>query len=148
VQLAGEPNGVLLDSCCGSGTILREAQVEGWRPHGLDIDTEAVSIARHNVPDAVIEHGDTRTLRLADASVGACVSNLPFGEQYKVPGDSAEWLRAALGEMARVTEPGSHVVVLCPSIPHQSVPSELVPGERVQIRLLGLKTTIWDYRRV
>lgn len=148
VQLAGEADGVLLDPCCGSGTILREARAEGWQARGFDIDAEAVEIAQHNVPDTPIEQGDTRTLHLPDASVGACVSNLPFGEQYKVPGDPAEWLRTVLGQMARVTRPGGHVVVLCSTIPRQSVPAELVLGHREQIRLLGLKTTLWDFRRV
>lgn len=147
VQLAGEPSGVLLDPCCGSGTILSEGQREGWQPHGLDIDPEAVSTANHNIEDADIEQGDARSLSLPDSSVGACVSNLPFGEQYKVQGDTDTWLRTVLGEMARVTHPGGRVVVLCPNIPRDSVPSELTLQDRTPLRLLGLKTAIWTYRR-
>lgn len=147
VQLAGEPTGALLDPCCGSGTILHEAQVEGWQPQGVDIDADAVDIAKQNVPDAVVNLGDARRLDLPDASVGACVSNLPFGEQYKIPGDPGDWLAAVLTEMTRVTRPGGAVVVLCPSIPRRSVPPELTLGQRTALTLLGMRTTIWQYRR-
>ena len=37
--------------------------------------------------------------------MGACVSNLPFGRQYGVPGERGQWLAAVLAEMARVTRP-------------------------------------------
>jgi tRNA G10 N-methylase Trm11 len=41
VQLAGVPSGVLLDPCCGSGTILREALEVGWEAVGSDLDPSA-----------------------------------------------------------------------------------------------------------
>ncbi len=50
VRLAGAPNGLLLDPCCGSGTILGEALAAGWDAKGLDIDPEAIEISRENVP--------------------------------------------------------------------------------------------------
>lgn len=147
VGLAGEPDGVLLDPCCGSGTVLREADAAGWQARGIDIDDDAVTAARRNAPHAQVAKGDARTLDLADTSVGACVSNLPFGEQYKVPGDPAKWMRAVLEEMTRVTRVGGRVILLCPSIPRQSVPPELHIGERTPIRILGMKTTIWQFIR-
>src|SRR6266498_3694785 len=36
VRLAGEPRGRLLDPCCGSGTLLAEAQHRGWQGSGGD----------------------------------------------------------------------------------------------------------------
>lgn len=147
VRLAGKPSGVLLDPCCGSGTILAEATTAGWTAEGSDIDPAAVEAACRNVPHAAVRFGDARRLDAADGSVGACVSNLPFGQQYEVPGQMRDWLTAVLAEMARVTRPGGRVVLLAPRIPASCVPAELRLRERFRIRLLGTTTTIWAYDR-
>ena len=143
VRLAGDGAELLLDPCCGSGTILGEALAARWDARGLDIDPEAVRIARQNVPNADVQVGDARKLEFADASVGACVSNLPFGQQYSVQGDMGSWLRSVLGEMARVTRAGGKVILLAPDVPRSVVPGQLRMRERFPIRLLGTKTTIW-----
>lgn len=147
VQLAGAPSGWLLDPCCGSGTILSEALAEGWYAHGLDSDSDAVRVSTRNAPQARVEHGDARNLQLPDAAVGACVSNLPFGDQYAVPGERSEWLAEVLGEMARVTRSDGRVIVLCPHVPRRSVPEELRLDGRTSVGLLGKTTTLWSYRR-
>ncbi|MGH2708232.1 MAG: methyltransferase domain-containing protein, partial [Actinomycetota bacterium] len=139
VQLAGEPDGILLDPCCGSGTILNEARASGWTPRGTDIDPDAVKAARENVHGGAVEVGDARAVEMADASVGAWVSNLPFGHQFEIKGDPDEWLKAVLYEASRVTRPGGHVVLLAPKVSRKSVPPTLELIERVPIRLLGLK---------
>ena len=84
VELAGSPGGVLLDPCCGSGTIVGQAVAAGWDAVGSDLDADAVRIARENVPEATIRPDDARKLSVRDGSVAACVSNLPFGRQYGV----------------------------------------------------------------
>ncbi|SFD70414.1 TRM11 family SAM-dependent methyltransferase [Streptomyces aidingensis] len=148
ITLAGEPSGTLLDPCCGSGTILLEAAGAGWTPEGSDIDPEAVEIARQNIPEAPIRRADARDLDLADGSVGACVSNLPFGQQYEVQGNMQDWLHTVLTELSRVTQRGGRVILLAPSIPRSAVPATLHLRDRYPIRLLGTKTTIWAYDRV
>lgn len=147
VLLAGEPGGVALDPCCGSGTILREALAAGWDARGLDIDPDAVRAARRNAPGADVRVGDARSLELADRSVAACVSNLPFGRQYSVQGDIHAWLRSVLGEMARVTRQGGQVILLVPQLPRAVVPGTLPLRDRFRIRLLGTATTIWVFDR-
>jgi 23S rRNA G2445 N2-methylase RlmL len=147
VQLAGQPSGVLLDPCCGSGTILTEALAAGWLAEGSDIDQAAAQVARANVPAAVIGIGDVLQMRRPDASIAACVTNLPFGRQYRVHGEMSDWLHAALREVARVVCPGGMTVFLAPDIPRASVPASLTLMARFPVRLLGLQTTIWRYQR-
>jgi 23S rRNA G2445 N2-methylase RlmL len=146
VARAGEPR-LLLDPCCGSGTILAEALAAGWQVRGTDIDPDAVTTARHNVRQAEVEVGDARDTGLPDGSVSAVVSNLPFGQQYTVDESMDRWLRAVLGEAARVTVPGGRIVLLAPAIPRTVVPSTLSVTERHPLRLLGTKTTLWVYNR-
>jgi tRNA G10 N-methylase Trm11 len=57
--------------------------------------------------------------------VDACVSNLPFGQQYQVQEDMDIWLRVVLAELARVTRTGGRVVLLAPAIAWKLVPPEL-----------------------
>lgn len=146
-RLAGRPDSILLDPCCGSGTILLEAGLAGWQAEGIDIDPEAVRICRKNAPAIRVRQGDVRHLPFGDGSVQACVSNLPFGKQYAVQQDMHEWLRATLSEIARVTRPGGRAVLLAPSIPRELMPRDLRPASQTPIRLLGTKTTIWAYDR-
>lgn len=148
VEQAGKGLGVLLDPCCGSGTILAEALAHGWRAIGRDIDPGAVKAALSNAPDAEIAEGDARHLDLADASVGAVVTNLPFGRQFKVGASMDDWLRQVTAELARVTLPTCRVVLLAPNIPKHVTPPVLRLVNRIRLRLLGMSTSIWTYERL
>lgn len=148
VKLAGEAGLPLLDPCCGSGTILNEAAMGGWEVKGIDIDPEAIEVAQRNVKDGPVHVGDARALPFDARSFGACVSNLPFGQQFKVQGDMDHWLKTVLAEMARVTCEGGRVVLLAPQIPRPVVPNQLRLRDRFPIRLLGTKTTVWVFDRI
>jgi tRNA G10 N-methylase Trm11 len=148
VRLAGRPGSALLDPCCGSGTILNEALSLGWKQvYGTDVDPHAIETARHNIPAALLAVGDARHLSHDSTSMDACVSNLPFGQQYEMQEDTDTWLRKVLTELTRVTAPGGRVVLLAPAINRAVIPGQLRLANRTQIRLLGTKTSIWCYDR-
>jgi 23S rRNA G2445 N2-methylase RlmL len=148
VRLAGSPGAALLDPCCGSGTILAEALAAGWADvYGADIDPDAVDLARENVREALLGDGDARDIDLPDGAMDASVSNLPFGKQFEVEGEMDAWLRDVLRELTRVTRAGGRIVLLAPEIARPLVPPALRMTDRVPLRLLGTKTTIWAYDR-
>jgi SAM-dependent methyltransferase len=147
VRQAGPPPGLLLDPCCGSGTVLAEGLGAGWTAAGTDIDPGAVRTAHRNVPRARVTAGDVRHIDRPDDSVDACVSNLPFGQRFEVDGDMDTWLAAALSEMARVTRPGGRVVLLAPTMPRAVVPRDLRQTHSYRIHLLGTWTRMWCYEQ-
>ena len=159
IQLAGAQPGRLLDPCCGSGTIVREALAAGWDAQGSDLDQEAVDVARANV-EAVIRRADALSLPHPDGAFDAVVTNLPFGRQFRPDaararasaagrsapaGSSAGWVQGALREAARVTRPGGRVVVLVPSVPRP--PAGLTLSGSYPLRLLGVPARIWVFGR-
>ena len=144
VGLAGAPHDVLLDPCCGAGTILSAALAAGWPDvQGNDIEAEAVEIARRNVPRAGVIQGDARSIDLPDESVDAVVSSLPFGQQYEVEGSMRTWMAAVLAEITRVTAPGGRAVLLAPVVPVSVMPRPLRVTRQEPLKLLGTKTTLW-----
>lgn len=149
VRLAGQADGgVLLDPCCGSGTILREAASAGWDVAGSDIDAEALAIARANAPTAGLLRADARALPVATGRADAVVANLPFGGKFTVPGNPARWLAATLEEMARTVRRG-RIIVLIPTSSGWSAARAQVGvtvERRLELRLLGFVTTLWQLR--
>lgn len=149
VHLAGAPAGHLVDFCCGSGTILAEAYSAGWNPVGGDIDPEAAAAAVRNVGEARVWVGDARRLPIADGAAGALVSNLPFGEQHKLPERPGAWFRRVLDEAARATD-GGPVVILAPrSRELEGAVSACGLGldRDFDVRLLGRRATVLSLGR-
>jgi 23S rRNA G2445 N2-methylase RlmL len=147
--LAGDPHGRLLDPFCGSGTILLEARELRWQPIGGDIDPKAVEAAGANLgPDVRVEVWDARRLPLADASVEAVASNLPFGKQYRIQGRQENWAGQVLGELVRVTKPSSPIVLLAPDtlVGGALARSGLRAEKSYRVRVLGQATHVWRLR--
>jgi SAM-dependent methyltransferase len=151
VQLAGDPTAVsptsagrmLLDPCCGAGTILAEAAAVGWTAEGSDMDPAAVQTASQAATGVPVQLGDARDLLLADDCVGACVSWLPG----RVPGSWLEFASAVLAELSRVTLSGGRVVLLAPDLPRAVIPAALRLRKEVPIQLLGTRESIWVFHR-
>lgn len=140
----GRP-GVLLDPCCGTGTILTEAAA-GWSATGGDIDEAAVSGAAVNTGAAVVVL-DARRLPFSDDAARAVATNLPFGRQHRVQGLPVAWYRRVLAEAGRVAP--TLIVLAAASPPYRQalgrLPLEL--RARHDIVLLGEAATIWSLER-
>ncbi len=115
-----EENTVLLDPLCGSGTIIAESlSFQPQEIYANDIDPLAITIARENADSLNSGKkipirwsiGDARNLPLDDNTVGAIVTNLPFGKQVAV-GDIERLYEEALRELARVAKRNSRIVLL------------------------------------
>jgi SAM-dependent methyltransferase len=148
VQLAGDttaasPGRILLDPCCGAGTILAEAAAAGWTAEGTDIDPSAVEAASRAAAGVPVQLGDARDLLLADDCVSACVSWLPG----RVAGSWADFAGAVLAELSRVTRSGGRVVLLAPDLPRAEIPAALRLRKQLPIEVLGTKQAIWVFHR-
>jgi 23S rRNA G2445 N2-methylase RlmL len=149
-KVAGE---VLLDPCCGTGTVLAEAAAQGWDPVGGDLDPAAIEATRQNLGRTARHfRADVRRLPLAGASVAAVASNLPFGRRYELKGDPERWFAATLGELVRVTRPDGSIVLLVPRSPAFERALARQPAirstDRLDLRLLGMTTALWTFRRL
>jgi hypothetical protein len=140
VSLAGMAAGVLLDPCCGHGSVLGEAVVAGWTAVGTDPDAESVTAASRAVPAADVRQGDACEILEPDDSIDACVTRLPAGEHGGVPA-------AALAELSRVTRTGGAVVVLAADIQRAAIPGPLRLRRQLPVRRPDGPESIWVFRR-
>ncbi|MBI1961156.1 MAG: hypothetical protein HYS45_00465 [Parcubacteria group bacterium] len=102
INLATPPEGALiLDPFCGSGTVLQEAMLLGYRAIGTDIDEDAIRDTKKNIEWLVREHGeelpearieamDVRKLdeSVTKSSVDAIVTEVDLGPPLQ--GDESE----------------------------------------------------------
>jgi tRNA G10 N-methylase Trm11 len=142
----------VLDPFCGTGTIVREALEEGRSAIGADLSRQAVAAARANLPPGTpLLVADAAALPLQAGTAGAVVTNPPFGRQHALQADPARWLRTVYAELERVVAPGGAIVLLQPASP--AFEAAVVRPRRDRLRsrhpieLLGLRTTIWTFRR-
>lgn len=97
--LACLPDGSnVLDVGCGNGLPATRAIAERHRVTGVDISSTQIELARHNVPEARLIHGDAASVEFPDASFDAIVAfyvleHLPREEHAEVLGQFCRWLR-------------------------------------------------------
>lgn len=145
VFLAGRPE-LVLDPCCGSGTILSEVAATGGLGIGGDVDSGAIWSASTNTRAGLLGL-DARRLPFIDDSFDAVVTNLPFGHQHQLQGTPVAWYRRVLSEAQRVSQ--TVVVLMPPTQPFRQAlgrtNAELVETQNVLV--LGRPARIWVLRR-
>ncbi|MBL8728221.1 MAG: class I SAM-dependent methyltransferase [Planctomycetes bacterium] len=105
VQLLGlSPGARLLDVACGPGLLLCAAVERGLAAAGVDLSTEAVSLAQELLPAADVRQGNAERLPFADGSFDG-VTCLGSIERFLDR-------EAALREMLRVGRPGARYCFL------------------------------------
>lgn len=138
--------GLLVDPCCGTGTIALAALAALGPTISGDLDPRARNAARANGVRDVIAL-DAQHLPLRSGCAAATVTNLPFGRQHVVQGSPVAWYRRVLSEALRV---GPQAVVLAaPTTPFRQALGRLdVSVDRYDLTMLGNRTAIWDLRRL
>ncbi|MGI5147630.1 TRM11 family SAM-dependent methyltransferase [Plantactinospora sp. CA-294935] len=125
VRLAGPRDGdLLLDPCCGAGTVPVEATRSGRELSvvGSDIDRAVVAIAAGNGGDAPIGWvvADAGRIPLPDGAVDLVVTNPPWDRQVPFAGTLARRQRRFWTELRRVLRPAGRAVLLASDVDGQS----------------------------
>ena len=146
LALAGvAPNTLVLDPCCGAGTILIEARSSGATACGGDIDQQALTAARLNAAqsalDVHIQRWDARALPISDRSVDFVISNLPWGRVVSIDGSLHTLYQEISEEIERVLAPGGQTVLLT-NLPDLIQFKRLKRDTQFEISLFGQTPTI------
>lgn len=113
-----KPDNLVLDPCCGVGTILIEASkaFPEARYEGVDIQEEAVVYAKANAEVAEskskFQQGDLRNLPYEDGSVDRIVSNPPWGRQVASHIELGSFYREMYQEWKRLLTSKGILVIL------------------------------------
>jgi tRNA (guanine6-N2)-methyltransferase len=119
--LAPEDGAIVLDPCCGAGTLLAEALAAAPRAIavGADVGWPALRAARRNLRSLEVARGawslcraDARCLPIGERAVRRLVCNLPFGKRVGSHRQNLAFYPAFLAEVERVLGPGGRAVVL------------------------------------
>lgn len=119
VNLTGvQPGEILYDPFCGTGGILLEAECIGAVAAGSDIDPAMIDGARINLPHSACFLADSGNLPIADRSVDAVATDLPYGQSTSIKAVSLEDLYTqSLSEIQRILKRESRAVI----ITHQDI---------------------------
>ena len=104
----------ILDPFCGTGGILIEAEMIGLHAVGSDFDPAMILGSKENVKESDLLLADTTRLPVKDCSVGAVVTDFPYGQSVCIKKvDTMEHLyHNALEEINRVLKIHSRAVVV------------------------------------
>jgi len=127
---------VLLDPCCGAGTLPIEAAGVGARVIGSDADPAAVAASVANGRDAAVSWSvaDAGALPLRDGTVDRVVVNPPWARQVIACGELAANPNRLWREARRVLAPGGRIVAL---LPDPRPPAGLVVERAIPVSLFG-----------
>jgi tRNA (guanine6-N2)-methyltransferase len=141
---------MVLDPCCGSGTILIEAALQGAIVCGGDCSPLAVASAQANASSASInvpiQQWDATALPIADAVMDRVITNLPWGRQVPVDGTRTSLYQRLFAQMRRVLTPSGRLVVLT-NAPEEIDPLDLSCVEQIEVSLFGQRPTILIFSR-
>jgi 23S rRNA G2445 N2-methylase RlmL len=135
----------VLDPCCGSGTILIEAALQGTIVRGGDCNPLAVAATQVNLAaagiKAPVQLWDATSLPIADAAVDCVITNLPWGRQVQVQEDLSSLYQRMFAQMRRVLAPLGCLVLLT-NAPEEIDPLDLSCVEQIEVSLFGQRPTI------
>jgi len=151
-----QPDEVVLDPMCGTGTILIERAALGpARLIGSDAFGEAMHEARMNVDasgvSAHLIQADARRLPFASASLDKVLCNLPWGRRVLSYRAIRRLYKRFVPELERVLRPGGRAVLLTTqwglmvSLVHRA-PSLAIAEDRI-IRVSGMKPHLYILRK-
>ena len=139
------PGDILLDPCCGAGTILIEGALAGAFASGGDLDPLALAATQENAAsagvDVPVESWDVCHLPIIDHEIKLVVTNLPWGRQVEVDRDLAAFYRQACGEISRVLTSNGSAVILTSHPDWLEFPGRK-RAEQFEISLFGQTPTI------
>jgi tRNA (guanine6-N2)-methyltransferase len=137
LRVAGVGAGdVLLDPCCGAGTLPIEAAGTAARVLGSDADPAAVAASIANGGGAAVSWSvaDAAALPLRDGAVDRVVVNPPWSRQVGPRGQLAVHPDRLWREVSRVLAPGGRIVAL---LPDPRPPAGLVVRRALPVSLFG-----------
>jgi tRNA (guanine6-N2)-methyltransferase len=147
---------VVLDPFCGAGTILIERAHLGRyaRLIGSDRDPAAIRAARANVGPRYkpidLEGWDAGAIPLADASVNAIITNLPWGVRYSTHGENRRLYPDWIAEFDRLLAAGGRMVLLTAEwriMQEQIARGRIRPEKIIRANILGAPASIYLCRK-
>jgi len=107
---------VVLDPCCGAGTLLIEAAHRGAIAVGGDLDPAALMAARANGANAGMEitlrRWDARALPVSRGDAPCIISNPPWGRKVAIESDAERFYGDVGREIGRVLADDGKAVIL------------------------------------
>lgn len=154
-----EPEAIIIDPCCGAGTVLGEFFASQRRGDGSsrkiiggDIDKNTMVAAwsnmRNRMDEPPIVRWDAKRLPLANDSIDCIITNPPFGKQLSSPKLIGPLYKALVAEFHRVLKPGGKAVIIVSDIEAMQQAAwdqGWSQSTQVRIKLLGYPAAITSW---